>query len=144
MCGLVGIYSSLSTDTSHNLFLLEKMRKRIEHRGPDGHGIYNNDQIFLAHNRLSIIDVEHGQQPMLSSDKRFAIVFNGEIYNYEELRKELLQEGAPIKTRSDTETLLYGYIYWGEEVLSKINGMFAFALWDDSDNSLFLARVRMS
>ncbi len=143
MCGLVGIYSSISTESSHNVFLLEKMRQSIEHRGPDGHGNYHNDQIFLAHNRLSIIDIEHGQQPMLSSDKRFAIVFNGEIYNYEELREELLLEGAPIRTRSDTETLLYGYIHWGEKVLSRLNGMFAFAIWDNTEKSLFLARDRM-
>ena len=143
MCGLVGIVSPNQDKTLENSILLESMRRKIAHRGPDGYGSHCSGGVFLAHNRLSIIDIEHGHQPMVSNDQRYSIVFNGEIYNFKDIRRDLIEQGAPIRTNSDTETLLYGYIHWGPDILSRLDGMFAFAIWDKKEQSLFLARDRM-
>lgn len=119
------------------------MTRTLAHRGPDGEGYYNADGIALGHRRLSVIDLETGQQPMTTSDGRYTIVFNGEIYNFRELRKELEARGARFRTRSDTEVLLEAYAAWGKDALPKLRGMFAFAIWDAKERLLFLVRDRL-
>ena len=120
--------------------LLNRMNIITSHRGPDGKGAFYDGGISLGHNRLSIIDIsESASQPMLSSDGRFAIVFNGEIYNFKELKKELEGE-YNFKTKSDTEVILAAYSKWGKDCLNKLNGMFAFAVWNKEKKELFLAR----
>ena len=122
------------------------MRKTIVHRGPDGCGEYIEPEGFglgLGHQRLSIIDPAHGQQPMKSAGGDLVVVFNGEIYNYLELRRELVIRGQPVDTYSDTEVLLYAYREWGEACVERLNGMFAFAIWDRRNKRLFCARDRI-
>lgn len=119
------------------------MTDTLYKRGPDGSGLWINDAVALGHRRLSIIDLETGSQPMCSYDGSATIVFNGEIYNFPEIRAELAKIGVPFKTRSDTEVLLCSYLIWGPECLDKFEGMFAFAIWDSRTNSLFAARDRM-
>lgn len=141
MCGIAGIASS-KIIPSH-IVAIQKMLKAQEHRGPDHTGIDKiNGHLVLGHNRLSIIDLSsHANQPFKSSDGRFSIVFNGEIYNYLELRQEL-KEHYNFQTQSDTEVLLAAYEYWGSNMLNKLTGMFAFAIHDSKSNNLFLARDR--
>ncbi|MBU6435844.1 MAG: asparagine synthase (glutamine-hydrolyzing), partial [Nitrospirae bacterium] len=137
MCGIAGFSGDLGLD------LLTRMNGKISHRGPDGSGVCHlpENGIGLAHRRLSIIDLSpSGNQPMWDVTKRAAIVFNGEIYNYRELHRELEADGFEFKSSSDTEVLLNLYLRDGEEMLSKLNGMFAFAIWDAPRNRLFLAR----
>lgn len=120
-----------------------RAQARIAHRGPDAAGEWHERNVMLLHRRLSIIDLEAGQQPMLSRDGRYVIVFNGEIYNFQELRSELEKEGCRFHTRSDTEVLLEGYRYWGECVVERLNGMFAFVIWDRRESVAFGARDRL-
>ena len=137
MCGIAGFSGALGLD------LLTRMNGQISHRGPDDSGVCHLPAkgIGLAHRRLSIIDLSpSGHQPMWDVTKRAAIVFNGEIYNYRELHQELEAEGFGFKSSSDTEVLLNLYLRDGEEMLPKLNGMFAFAIWDAPRNRLFLAR----
>jgi len=116
------------------------MNKETSHRGPDGTGVYTDQHVTLGHNRLSIIDLRSvAGQPMVSHDGRFVIVFNGEIYNYLELKQEL-KEGYSFATASDTEVLLAAYAKWGKGMLEKLNGIFAFAIWDKKEHSLMIAR----
>src|SRR3989442_1132999 len=115
----------------------------IAHRGPDATGEWREREVFLGHRRLSIIDLATGDQPMQSSDGRYVIVFNGEIYNFIELRALLIREGAVFRTQSDTEVILEGYRRWGVEVVNKLNGMFAFVIWDRLRSSAFGARDRL-
>ena len=123
---------------------LEIMGNAIIHRGPDAGGVYLNEDIGLCHRRLSIIDLsESGNQPMVSSDGNYIIVFNGEIYNFLALRKELEEQNYPFRTHTDTEVLLALYANLGVDVLTRINGMFAFAIWDTKKRSLFIARDRI-
>jgi asparagine synthase (glutamine-hydrolysing) len=120
------------------------MTQLLAHRGPDGKGVWIDDGIGLAHTRLSILDLSAaGSQPMVTSDGSCVLVFNGEIYNYQDLREELQQEGETFRSRSDTEVLLMGYRRWGKSVLERLRGMFAFALWDTPKRKLFLARDRL-
>lgn len=128
MCGILGWKSKQQLEPRR----LEAMLQAIAHRGPDGEGFhYGEDKtLCLAHKRLAIIDPEHGHQPMLSQDGQVIITFNGAIYNFLELRRELIALGHPIKTYSDTVVLLYAYREWGEECLSHLNGMFAFVIHD--------------
>ncbi len=119
------------------------MAAAIAHRGPDGQGVFAAPGIGLAHVRLSIVGLADGQQPMTSADGRFAIVFNGEIFNYVELRDDLKARGVAFRTGSDTEVLLQLYALHGEDCLSRLNGDFAFAIWDARDRRLMLARDRM-
>lgn len=141
MCGILGWKSKQQLEPRR----LEAMLQAIAHRGPDGEGFhYGEDKtLCLAHKRLAIIDPEHGHQPMLSQDGQVIITFNGAIYNFLELRRELIALGHPIKTYSDTEVLLYAYREWGEECLSHLNGMFAFVIHDKKNNILFGARDRL-
>jgi len=120
------------------------MLESIKHRGPDDQGKYETKSISLGHNRLSIIDLsKKGKNPIWNKDKTKCIIFNGEIYNYKELKKELEKKGHKFKTKTDTEVILIGYEEYKEEILKKLNGMFAFAIYNKKDNSLFLARDRL-
>ncbi len=134
MCGINGF-------TWQDAETLRRMHQATRHRGPDDQGFFERDGISFAHNRLSIIDLSPGgRQPMTTPDGRFTIVFNGEIYNYRELRQELERSGDSFRSQSDTEVLLVGFARWGEQVLLKLNGIFAFALWDAERSELWLAR----
>jgi asparagine synthase (glutamine-hydrolysing) len=138
MCGICGIF-----DRSGGLVepdVLKRMARVINHRGPDGEGYFLHDEIGLGHRRLSIIDVEGGSQPMFNEDETLQIVFNGEIYNFIELRKELESFGHRFRTRSDTEVIVHAYEQWGTDCLNHFNGMFVFAIWDTRKRELFLAR----
>lgn len=121
------------------------MMASIRHRGPDGDGIWLDEKrpVGLGHVRLAIIDPEHGKQPMTTEDGRYVVVFNGAIYNYLELRRELTGKGHPIHSYSDTEVLLYAYREWGEQFVDRLIGMFAFAIWDKHEQRLFCARDRI-
>ena len=134
MCGFVGFISKEKKKKE----IIKKMAKRIEHRGPDGEGYYIDKTIALGHRRLSIIDVKGGSQPMYNEDKTKVIVFNGEIYNFKELKKELKKH--TFKNNSDTEVLIHGYEEWGTDVLKKLRGMFSFVIWDKEKEILFGAR----
>lgn len=142
MCGICGIYYRDTEKTVQNS-VLRKMADTIIHRGPDEDGYYIRDNVGFAIRRLKIIDLDTGSQPITDSTNRYTIVFNGEIYNYLELRKELVNAGYTFKTKSDTEVILYAYIHWGRTCLEKLNGMFAIAIFDRANRSLFLARDRM-
>ena len=140
MCGIVSIHSS-EDSLEEKSSELDDMMKQIIHRGPDGEGkIYIKNQVLLGHRRLAIIDLEHGQQPMVSEDNRYTLIFNGEIYNYLELRQLLIQKGVSFRTFSDTEVLLQMLIQFGVEALKKLNGMFAFIFHDRSENQWIAAR----
>ena len=116
------------------------MTGAVRHRGPDGSGAYFGDGVALGHRRLSIIDLAGGSQPIENEDGTVQVVFNGEIYNFIELREELLAKGHVFKTRSDTEVIVHGYEEWGLSCVERFNGIFAFALWDDAKKQLLLAR----
>jgi asparagine synthase (glutamine-hydrolysing) len=140
MCGIAGIFNGGSAE------LLARMNEVIAHRGPDDQGLewFSDSSSGLAHRRLSIIDLSPaGHQPMCNEARDLWISFNGEIYNYEELREELTGRGVRFRSHSDTETLLYAYQYWGEDCLHKLNGMFAFAIYDSRRRRLFAARDRL-
>ncbi|NEQ64724.1 MAG: asparagine synthase (glutamine-hydrolyzing) [Symploca sp. SIO2D2] len=141
MCGISG---KLSWDNPPSQSLIQKMNDQLIHRGPDAEGIYVNGAIGLGHRRLSIIDLsEAGKQPMSDISGLFWLVFNGEIYNYQEIRSQLIALGANFRTKTDTEVILEAYKHWGIDCLQRFNGMFAIALWDQTQQSLFLARDRL-
>ncbi|MGK6311675.1 asparagine synthase (glutamine-hydrolyzing) [Neorhizobium sp. DT-125] len=142
MCGLAG-FTGEACGSGNPEMLLSSMARAIAHRGPDGQGVFSAPGIGLAHVRLSIVGLADGQQPMTSADGRFTIVFNGEIFNYVELRDELKARGIVFRTGSDTEVLLQLYATYGEACLSRLNGDFAFAIWDARERRLMLARDRM-
>lgn len=142
MCGITGFMRSCAP--SGDLATLRRMGASIMHRGPDAGGEYLDDWIGLGHRRLSIIDLSpRGNQPMRSADGRYLIVFNGEIYNFSTLRRTLEQEGACFSSDTDTEVILALYQRQGKECLRHLNGMFAFAIWDRTERTLFLARDRI-
>lgn len=138
MCGICGIFDLSSQPVDRDL--LNRMMAIIRHRGPDGEGQLIDHEIGLGHRRLSIIDVGGGAQPIGNEDGRIQIVFNGEIYNFIELRDQLEKAGHHFKTHSDTEVIVHAYEQWGTACVSRFNGMFAFALWDKNKRELFLAR----
>lgn len=138
MCGICGIFDRSGSPISQGT--LERMTSAMQHRGPDGEGWFVSDEVGLGHRRLSIIDIEGGAQPIGNEDGTLQIVFNGEIYNYVELCKELVAGGHKFKTRSDTEVIVHAYEEWGKRCVERFNGMFAFALWDSNRRELFLAR----
>lgn len=142
MCGITGFYMARGHSVP-GMETLKKMTDSLSHRGPDGEGMFQEDEIGLGHRRLSIIDLATGNQPMLSEDKKYVLVFNGEIYNYLEIRKELEQLGHIFRTQSDTEVILKSYRQWGTDCQAKFNGMWAFALWDSERKQLFLSRDRL-
>ncbi|MGO3838427.1 MAG: asparagine synthase (glutamine-hydrolyzing) [Vagococcus sp.] len=136
MCGFVGYINQPTVDPS----TLKKMTDRIVHRGPDDEGFYQDEFISMGFRRLSIIDLSHGQQPMSNQDDSKVLTFNGEIYNYLELRAELIELGYTFKTEVDSEVLIHGYDAWGEKLLDRIRGMYAFVIYDKKTNEVFGAR----
>ena len=142
MCGIAGIFDSRKRSPVSRA-LLEQMNARQFHRGPDEGGIHIEPGIGLGHRRLSIIDLSSGQQPLFNEDGSVAVIFNGEIYNYQELVPELQALGHRFRTRSDTEVIVHGWEAWGAECVKRFRGMFAFAIWDRNRETLFLARDRM-
>lgn len=142
MCGINGIFHLNFKQVDQNQLI--KMRDMLEHRGPDDTGIYSKNNIGLGHRRLSIIDTSSaGHQPFISENGRYVIVFNGEIYNYQSFYPELKSKGITLKSGSDTEVLLHLFELYGMEMLSRLNGMFAFAIWDTVEKKLTLCRDRM-
>src|SRR5437879_4451648 len=142
MCGIAGIYNTdgepLDRDT------LARMAHAIAHRGPDGEGFYFDGGVGLAHRALRIIDLsDAAMQPMTNEDGKLWLIFNGEIYNYIELRPELQARGHRFHSQSDSEVILHAYEEWGVDCLHRFNGMFAFALWDSPRQRLFIARDRI-
>jgi asparagine synthase (glutamine-hydrolysing) len=135
MCGIAG-YIGLAPDEA----LLDRMNSAQRHRGPDGSGTYIDGPVGFAHQRLAVIDREGGHQPMGTPDGRFTLIYNGEVYNHDDLRAELQASGHAFSTRSDTEVVLHALAEWGEEALDRFNGMFALALWDRDTQTLMLAR----
>jgi len=133
MCGIAGLILPGGTVTRE---MLEPMAARLSHRGPDGSGFIADGAFGLAHTRLSIIDLEGGQQPILARDRNMALVANGEIYNYLELRKEFQRQGRSFATHSDSETILHAYALDSENFVKRLNGMFAFALFDGERRKL--------
>jgi len=142
MCGICGIFL-FEPGARADRSLLERMNRTLAHRGPDDEGYYVSEAVGLAMRRLSIIDLEGGHQPITNEDGTLWIVFNGEIYNYPELRSELIARGHLLQTNSDTEVIVHLYEEMGEDCLTRLNGMFALALWDCRRRRLFLARDRL-
>lgn len=142
MCGIAGILH-FDADRPVDPELLHRMTSVLSHRGPDGDGYYRDQNVGLGHRRLAVIDLATGSQPMISRDEDLVIVFNGEIYNYVELREELKSLGHRFDTASDTEVILHAYAQWSFDCQSKLNGMWAFAIWDARRKLLFLSRDRM-
>ena len=134
MCGINGII----TKEKNKEELIHKMNDKIIHRGPNSEGIYVDDTLALGHRRLSIIDLEGGTQPIYNEDKSILIVYNGEVYNYKELKNELTNH--TFTTKTDTEVILHGYEEWGRDVVNKLRGMFAFCIYDKNKKELFIAR----
>ena len=134
MCGINGII----TKDKNKKQLIKKMNDKIIHRGPNAEGTYIDETLALGQRRLSIIDLDSGNQPIYNEDKTIIIIYNGEIYNYKELKEDLKE--YKFQTKSDTEVILHGYEKWGYEVLNKLRGMFAFCIYDKNKNELFIAR----
>jgi len=140
MCGITG-YLEGTAPTPDGV--LEAMTTALVHRGPDGHGYHRDPGLALGHRRLSIVDLDGGAQPMGNEDGTVQVVFNGEIYNHAALRRELAERGHVFRTRSDTEVLVHLYEEVGERLVERLNGMFAFAIWDRKERRLVLARDRL-
>lgn len=141
MCGITGLID-WEQDLTRQRFLLERMVKTLQHRGPDDEGFWFSPHAALAHRRLFVIDPQGGAQPMVyeQANHTYVITYNGELYNFRELRCELESRGHIFCSRSDTEVLLHAYVEWGEDCLHRLNGIFAFALWDDHRQRLLMAR----
>jgi asparagine synthase (glutamine-hydrolysing) len=140
MCGICGVH-----DPNGNIDdnLIRKMSDVLTHRGPDDEGYHVEEKVGMGFKRLSIIDLEMGNQPMANEDGSIWIVYNGEVYNFPSLKEELAGKGHQFRTKSDTEVIIHGYEEWGEDVVKRLNGMFAFAIWDVKKEKLFLARDRL-
>ncbi|MEO5571733.1 MAG: asparagine synthase (glutamine-hydrolyzing), partial [Bacteroidia bacterium] len=140
MCGIAGFYDSTLSSGDAQI-VLDKMLSSIAHRGPDARAAYSDESLYLGHNRLSIIDLsEHANQPMHYDD--YVIIFNGEMYNYLEVRKKLVEKNYSFKTQSDTEVVLAAYKEWGSDCVKEFVGMWAFVLWDKKKKELFASRDR--
>ncbi|MEN4098851.1 MAG: asparagine synthetase B, partial [Anaerolineaceae bacterium] len=135
MCGICGVYA-YDQRLEINPSILKQMCDTIIHRGPDDEGYYHNGSVSLGSRRLSIIDLQYGRQPMTNEDQSIWLVYNGEIYNYPDLRARLIAKGHTIRTQSDTEVIIHAYEEYGEACASEFNGMFAFALWDENKQQL--------
>lgn len=143
MCGIAGLYALNQADLDPEVrALVSQMTDQLVHRGPDGEGLYLKGSVCLGHRRLAIIDLSTGHQPMVSWDNRYSISYNGEIYNFKLLKKELQARGAQFKTQSDTEVILEAYRYYGRDCVKHLEGMFALAIYDKLNRTLFLARDR--
>lgn len=141
MCGIVGFVNKQNNRIDRGI--LERMNEAIVHRGPDEDGFYVNENVALAMRRLAIIDLSGGQQPIYNQDKTKTIVFNGEIYNFQEIRADLEKRGHQFYTRCDTEIIIHLYDEYGADCVNHLRGMFAFAIWDTQEKSLFVARDRV-
>ena len=143
MCGIAGVIS-FKNDMRGELVRCGLMQKAMLRRGPDQRGIFLSSEAALVHTRLAVIDIEGGRQPMTLSmgERKFTIVYNGELYNTEEIRKQL-GENVKFETRSDTEVVLLSYMKWCEKCVNYLNGIFAFAIYDESEHKVFLARDRI-
>lgn len=142
MCGIAGIYGA-DKDPHQSVDTVKRMLSALRHRGPDGFGMFRDGRVLFGHARLSIIDLSGGWQPMSNEDKTVWITFNGEVFNYLELREELLEKGHRFETGSDTEVIVHLYEDLGEGCLERLNGQFAFAIWDSKKDKLFIARDRL-
>lgn len=144
MCGITG-FVNFNKNIEKEIKTLENMTDTLANRGPNAHGYFVSNNVMLGHRRLVVVDPEGGKQPMkkIVENKEYIIVYNGELYNTEDLRKELLVDGFKFESYSDTEVLLTSYIKWGSSCVSKLNGIFAFAIYDKKDNRVFLARDAM-
>lgn len=144
MCGIAGIHAKQKSSTKQAELALAQMNDRLSHRGPDGSGLkwFEDQQFGLAHRRLSIIDLSTAAAQPMQIEDRYWLTFNGEIYNYLELKIRLEQSGAQFKSASDAEVLLQAYHHWGTAFLDELNGMWAFAIYDTQENLLFCARDR--
>lgn len=136
MCGICGFTGEIIDRDN----IIEKMTEVITHRGPDSNGFYKDDHVSMGFRRLSIIDLDSGHQPIYNEDKTLVINFNGEIYNYKEIREELTKLGHQFSTQSDTEVILHGFEQWQEKILDRLRGMFGFAIYNIVDHSIFIAR----
>jgi asparagine synthase (glutamine-hydrolysing) len=136
MCGIAGYYSERDFGEE----VLKTMTRALRYRGPDAEGFFNRDKIHFGHRRLSVIDVAGSIQPLFNEDNSVALVFNGEIYNFQGLRKELTAAGHSFRTHGDSEVLVHAYEQYGHDMLTRLSGMFAFAIWDEQKQSLFVAR----
>ena len=141
MCGIAGIFNRDGRPADRDVLI--SMTRAMHHRGPDDEGIFLDRQVGLGHRRLSIIDRAAGHQPMCNEDETVWIVFNGEIYNFQEIREDLVAQGHRFRTRSDTEVIVHLYEDLGEGCVQRLHGMFAFAVWDRRTDTLLLARDRM-
>lgn len=124
---------------------VKRMMEVLAHRGPDAHGMWVSQRVSLAHRRLIVVDPEGGLQPMIrqAGDKNHVIIYNGELYNTDEVRQELQARGYNFYSKSDTEVVLVGYLEWGPTCVEHYNGIFAFAIWNEGDETLYLARDRI-
>ena len=136
MCGICGFTGKIEDKTK----VIENMTSLIVHRGPDSVGYFADNDISMGFRRLSIIDLNKGEQPIYNEKNNLVLTFNGEIYNYEILKQELIESGHIFYTDSDSEVIIHGFEQWGEKVLDRLRGMFAFAIWDREEKTLFLAR----
>ena len=138
MCGLTGIFSS---ETGKDITeYVSKMNSSLVHRGPDDEGTFESSNCTMSNRRLSIVDIQNGHQPIKSENGRYAMVYNGECYNYLELKQKLIQKDINFKTNSDTEVIFNGLINYGYDFVKKINGIFALAFWDEKLEELLVAR----
>ena len=138
MCGIFGVINQ-----NIEYGLAEKCLNTMIHRGPDGGNLWQEGKVTLGHRRLSILDLsDNGSQPMAYADGRYMLVFNGEIYNFIEVRDKLIKKGYTFKSESDSEVLLASYCEWGEECVNEFNGMWSFAIWDKVEKKLFISRDR--
>ncbi len=142
MCGIVGLFDTHGNNTVDRQ-LLERMNQTQVHRGPDEGEVYTEPGVGLGHRRLSIMDVASGHQPLFNEDGSVVVVFNGEIYNFQKLAKQLTEAGHQFKTHCDTEVIVHAWEEWGEQCVNHFRGMFAFGLWDRNQQTLFLARDRL-
>ena len=143
MCGINGIVYTESSGINANRELIVRMRDVLQHRGPDEAGIFVDRNVGLGHQRLSIVDLKCGQQPMFNADRSAVIVYNGEVYNHADYRADLTEKGYKYSTTSDTETILHLFEEYGEKCVEKLRGMFAFAIWNKNTRELFIARDRL-
>src|SRR5213596_2367244 len=142
MCGICGQFN-FTSNAPVNPEIIRRMADSIAHRGPDDEGYFVSGPIGLGFRRLSIIDLAGGHQPMADAEETVWVIFNGEIYNYRELRAELQSKGHQFRTNSDTEVIIHGYEEWGTDVFNHLNGMFGLAIWDVRNERLVVARDAM-